>query len=447
MESLFRPYQPDQQYLLPPSLRDWLPADHLAYFISDTVDALDLSGIKDAYRRKGSGNVAYHPALMLKLLIYGYATGVFSSRKIAQGCETDVAFRLLGAGDPPGHRTLARFRKAHLLAFGDLFVQVVGIAQGAGLVTLGTLAIDGSKLRANASKHKAMTYERMKKEDKRLKREIDALIARAEGVDEEEDVEFGPDFRGDELPKELANRERRRRVIRAAMKRLEARKKEQDAEALERERRAEAQREASGAKKPGRKRKHPLGKPKPRDQENFTDPDSRIMDTKKDGFQQCYNSQVAVDADAQIIVAADVGQNPADVATLIPMIDQTRENTGLTPGWVLADAGYRSEANFRALEDQGTKACVALGREQKRVGTINAKLEATHRMKRRLQTKRGRSRYKKRKHIVEPVFGWIKGVLGFRSFHLRGVDAVRGEWDLVCMAMNLKRMAPRLAWR
>ena len=250
MESLFRPYQPDQQYLLPPSLRDWLPADHLAYFISDTVDALDLSGIKDAYRRKGSGNVAYHPALMLKLLIYGYATGVFSSRKIAQGCETDVAFRLLGAGDPPGHRTLARFRKAHLLAFGDLFVQVVGIAQGAGLVTLGTLAIDGSKLRANASKHKAMTYERMKKEDKRLKREIDALIARAEGVDEEEDVEFGPDFRGDELPKELANRERRRRVIRAAMKRLEARKKEQDAEALERERRAEAQREASGAKKP-----------------------------------------------------------------------------------------------------------------------------------------------------------------------------------------------------
>lgn len=442
MQPFFRPYEPDQQFLLPPSLRDWLPEGHLAYFISDTVDQFDLSEIVSSYRAEGKGNVAYHPALMCKLLLYGYATGVFSSRKIAQACETDIAFRLLAAEDAPSHRTLARFRKSHLPAFEALFIQVVGIAQSAGLVTLGTLAIDGSKVRANASKHKAMSYERMKKEEKRLKKEIRALTARAEGVDAAEDEEFGEDLRGDEIPDELKRREDRLRVIRAAKKRLEERKKAEDAEKLAEEER----RKAAGEPRKGRKRKHPLGKPKPKDQESFTDPDSRIM-KGNEGFQQSYNTQIAVDGQDGIIVAADVGQNAADTAALVPMIDAARENTGLEAGEVLADAGYRSEENFRELEGRGQRAFIPLGREgSKATRVISKTLVATHRMKRRMQTKRGRARYRRRKHIAEPPFGWIKSVLGFRRFHLRGIDAVRGEWNLICLAMNLRRMGPRLTW-
>ena len=443
MEPLFRPYAPDQQYLLPPSLRDWLPEDHLAYFISDTVDALDLRPLLGRYRSDGSGNVAYHPALMCKLLLYGYATGVFSSRKIAKACETDIAFRVLAASDAPSHRTVARFRKEHLAAFEDLFIQVVGIAQDAGLVTLGTLAVDGSKVRANASKHKAMSYERMKREDKRLKKEIGALVRRAEDVDAAEDEEFGEDFRGDEMPEELKRREDRRRAIRAAIKRLEERKKKEDEEKLA----AEKERKAAGKTKRGPKRKHPLGKPKPSDQENFTDPDSRIMDTKKDGFQQCYNAQIGVDAKEQIIVAAQVGQSPADNRMLVPMINDAKRNTGMDPGAVLADAGYRSEGNFQALEERGICGYISLGRAGKAPAREPRKhFMATHRMKRRMATKRGKLRYRKRKHIAEPPFGWIKDVLGFRRFHLRGLQAVRGEWNLMCLALNLKRMGTNWAW-
>jgi transposase len=443
MEPLFRPYAPDQQYLLPPSLRDWLPEDHLAYFISDTVDALDLGAFLRRYRRDGSGNVAYHPALMCKVLLYGYSVGIFSSRKIAQACETDIAFRVLAAGDAPSHRTLARFRKEHLQAFEGLFIQVVGIAQDAGLVALGTLAVDGSKVRANASKHKAMSYERMKQEDKRLKKEIEGLVRRAEDIDAAEDEEFGEDFRGDEMPEELKRRKDRRRVIREAIKRLEARKKNEDAEKIA----AERARKAAGKGKRGPKRKHPLGKPRPSDQENFTDPDSRIMDTKKDGFQQCYNGQIAVDAKAQIIVAAQVEQCAADSGSLIPVLDQARRNTGRHPDAVLADAGYKSEGNFRGLEERGVTGYIPLGREGKKAARDPSPgLVATHRMKRRMATKRGKQRYRKRKHIAEPPFGWIKGVLGFRRFSLRGLESVRGEWNLVCAAMNLRRMGTNWAW-
>jgi transposase len=417
-------------------LRDWLPDGHLAYFISDTVDQFDLSEIVDTYRGEGKGNVAYHPALMCKLLLYGYATGVFSSRKIALACETDIAFRLLSAEDAPSHRTLARFRKLHLSAFEALFLQVVAIAQGAGLVTLGTLAIDGSKVRANASKRKSMSYGRMKTEEKRLSKEIRALTARAAGVDAAEDVEFGPDFRGDEIPKELERRKDRLRVIRAAKKRLEERKKAEDAEKIAEEER----RKAEGKSQSGREREHPLGKPKPKDQENFTDPDSRIM-KGGDGFQQDYNTQIAVDGENGIIVAAAVGQNAADTGALVPMIDAARGNTGLEAKEVLADAGYRSEKNFEELEARDQMAFISLGRNgSKATRAINEKLVASHRMKRRMETKRGRARYKRRKHIAEAPFGWIKSVLGFRSFHLRGVDAVRGEWNLICMATNLRRM-------
>ncbi len=443
MEPYFRPYTPDQQFLLPPSLRDWLPEDHLSYFISDTVDALDLSAFLAHYRRDGSGNVAYHPALMCKLLLYGYATGVFSSRKMAQACVTDIAFRVLAAGDAPSHRTLARFRKQHLAAFEGLFIQVVGIAQDAGLVALGTLAIDGSKVRANASKHKAMSYERMKKEDKRLKKEIEALVRRAEDIDAAEDAEFGEDVRGDELPDEIKRRKDRRRVIQAAVKRLEERKKKEDAEKLA----AEKKREAAGKPKRGPKRKHPLGKPKPSDQENFTDSDSRIMDTKKDGFQQCYNAQIAVDAKEQIIVATQVGQSAADNRSLVPVLDQATQNTKGRPRELLADAGYKSESNFQALEERGITGYISLGRGgRKPAREPDKELLATQRMKRRMATKRGKQRYRKRKQIAEAPFGWIKAAVGFRRFHLRGLESVQGEWNLMCLAMNLKRMGTNWAW-
>ena len=446
MQGLYRPYAPDQHLLFPPSLRDWLPAGHLVYFISDTVDELDLSEIDEAHRASGKGNLPYHPGLMLKLLIYGYATGVFSSRTIARACETDIAFRLLAAADAPGHRTIARFRKAHLAAFEALFVQVVQIATGAGLVKLGTLAVDGSKVRANASKHKAMSYERMQAKEAQLRKEITAITARAADCDAAEDVEFGPDFRGDELPAELARREDRLRAIRAARKRLEARKKEEAAPQIEAEKRAEAEREKHGEPKRGPKRTHPLGTPKPKDQENFTDPDSRIMKTGQ-GFQQCYNAQIAVDGEHQVIVAAEVGQCAADTESLLPMVDAAVKNTEAEPDEVLADAGYRSETNFVALEEGGIEAYIPLGRRDGKKRSVAPELVATKRMEHKMAGKRGRARYRKRKHIAEPPFGWIKAALGFRMFLLRGVENVRAEWNLVCLALNLRRMNHRIAWK
>ena len=447
MQGYFRPYRPDQQLLLPPSLHDWLPEGHLLYFISDTVDQLDLSEIANRYRAGGQGNVAYHPALMCKLLLYGYATGVFSSRRIAQACETDVAFRVLAAGDAPSHRTLARFRQEHVAAFQALFVQVVQIAEASGLVSLGTLVVDGSKVRANASKHKAMSYERMQKEERRLRREITALTARATDVDAAEDDEFGPDVRGDELPAELTRREDRLRAIRDAKRRLEARKREEAAPQIAAEQQADAERAERGEPKCGRPRTRPRGKPRPKDQENFTDPDSRIMKTGQ-GFQQCYNAQIAVDGDDRIIVATAVTQSASDTESLLPMVEAASTNTTREPGELLADAGYKSEANFTALESRGLRACIPLGREagHPRRPIAPARV-ATRRMARHMTGKRARARYRRRKHIGEPPFGWIKSVLGFQQFLLRGVAAVRGEWDLVCMAVNLRRMNQRVAWR
>jgi len=427
-------------------LRDWLPDGHLAYFISDTVDQLDLSEILSGYRAFGQGNVAYHPAMMLKLLIYGYATGVFSSRRIARACETDIAFRILAAGDAPSHRTLARYRRQHLAAFQSLFVQVVQDAQASGLVKLGTLAIDGSKFHANANKHKAMSYERMQKEEEKLRREIAALMARAQGQDEEEDVEFGPDFRGDETPEELERRQSRLATIQAAKKRLEERKREAEAEKIEAERRVEAKREREGKVKRGPKRKRPLGQPKPKDQESFTDPDSRIMKTKH-GYEQCYNPQIAVDGEGRIIVATEVTQCSADTRALLPVLDAARENTQAEPEIVLADCGYKSEENLIGVEERGLTACIPLGREGKAgLEGIDEDLVATRRMHRRMGGTRARKKYKARKHIAEPPLGWIKNVLGFRQFSLRGHEAVSGEWNLVCLAVNLRRMGTRLAW-
>lgn len=434
----FRPYEPDQQLLLPPSLRDWLPPEHLAWFISETVDQLDLSEILSGYRDGGQGNLPYHPAMMLKILIYAYATSVFSSRRIARHIEENIAFRVLAAGNAPDHRTICRFREQHLDAFERLFVQVVQIARDAGLVQMGTLAIDGSKMRANASKRKAMSYERMQQEEKRLRREIRALTGRAAKRDAAEDVQFGPDFRGDQLPEELQRREDRLAKIREAKRRLESRKRDEE-EAAERDREDEPPRQR-------RARKHPPGKPKPKDQENFTDPESRIMKDGSGAFQQCYNAEVAVDGTARIVVATTVQQSASDAPALIPMVEQAKRNVRRAAKEVLADAGFASEANLKALERRKIRGYVALGREGRKARTPRSDAHATKRMEKTLRSKRGRRKYKQRKHLAEPPFGWIKQGLGFRQFSLRGLAKVTGEFTLVCMALNLRRMATMIRW-
>jgi transposase len=434
----------DQGLLLPPSLRDWLPENHLAWFIAETVDELDLDTFAEKYRVCGKGEQAYPPHVMLRILLYAYSSGVFSSRKIAAKLETDVAFRVLGAGLFPDFRTICNFRTRHRDDFARVFVQVVQIAQETGLAKFGTLAIDGSKIKANASKHRAMSYDRMKSEEKRLRREIQKILAATKRQDALEDREFGRDFRGDELPEELAQRQKRLQTIVAAKKRLEERKAQ---EAREEDERKARQAGAEGRDPPKERpdlRKHPKGKPKPKDQENFTDPDSRIMRDGSGAFQQCYNAQIAVDGTEQIIVAALVTNTAADVGQLIPVIDRIEETVGIRPKRVLADAGYRSEENLEKLREREIDGYVALGREGK--PAKNIKLPETMAMKRKLGTKRGRATYKKRKHIGESPFGWIKAAQGFRQFLVRGIDKVSAEWNLVCAATNLRRMAARIEW-
>jgi len=431
MGQVFYPYEPDQTLLFPPSLREWVPEGHLAHFVADTVDALDLKALYERYeqREDGRGQLAYEPRLVLKLLIYAYAVGLFSSRKIAKAVEELVPLRYLAAGHLPSHRTLARFRQEHSEQFQGLFVQVVRIARAAGLVTMGTLAIDGSKVKANASKHKAMSYGRMKEEDERLRREIERLTQRAQEIDAAEDEEFGPDARGDELPAELRRRETRRAKIREAMERLEAE--------------AAAQDEASrrGQARPGRL-KRAIGVPPDTKQMNFTDPESRLMKTASGGFEQGYNAQLAIDAERQIIVAADVTENAADNGQLVPLEQQAETNTGVRAGAVLADSGYKSEANFAILEQRGVDAYVSLGRgEELRATAETSGGPCTQRMGEKLRSEDGRQRFKRRKAIVEPVYGWIKHVLGFRAVSMRGLAKAKGEWSLVCLVVNLRRMA------
>ena len=431
----------DQGLLLPPSLRDWLPQDHLAWFIQDAVESLDVGPLLDQYRMSGKGELAYDPRVLLRVLIYAYSTGVFSSRKIAAQLEENVAFRVLAGNLMPGHRTICRFRERHIDQFNDLFVQVVRLAAESGLVKIGKLAIDGSKLKANASKHKAMSYDRMKQEEARLEREIAAILKLAADVDADEDAELGEDFRGDELPEELRRRETRLQRIREARERLEKRKAQ---EAREADAKKEAKAAAEGKPAPKERpkaRKHPKGEPKPKDQENFTDPDSRIMKTSK-GFEQCYNAQIAVEGKSRLIVGTTMTNCAADVDQLQPVIEAATANTGLSVERVLADAGYRSEENLRALESAAIDGYIAIGREGSSADAkVADDLPATNRMKRKLKTKRGRHRYRERKHIAEPVFGWLKNVLGFRSFSMRGMRKVTGEFHLVTLALNLRRMA------
>ncbi|HMP36110.1 MAG TPA: IS1182 family transposase [Phycisphaerales bacterium] len=457
MGNVYRPYEPDQMMLLPQSLREWLPTDHLVWFVSETVDQLDLSAFHSGYRDGGTGELAYHPAMMLKLPVYSCCVGIFSSRAMSRGVQENVALRALAAGNAPGHRTICRFRERHLKDFENVFVQIVQIAREAGLVRMGTIAVDGTKIRADASKRKAMSYDRMQKEEARLREELKAIAAKAEAEDASDDERFGPDFRGDELPEELRRRESRLKTIVAAKERLEARKRE---EAAQRERDAQEARRAQEKQNDDRDGKGQGGadgddqaaiaaaaaKPKPKDQENFTDPDSRIMKDGTGAFQQCYNGQVAVDSESQIVVSAWTSQSASDAKALVRSVEEATANTGVAPREVLADAGFASEANFLAMEQGGVRAYVSLRREGKPAKGAAPKAEASKRTRRRLTTQSGRKNYARRKHLVEPAIGWLKKVVGFRQFSLRGAAKVAGEFKLACMALNIRRLHPRMEW-
>jgi transposase len=435
MPTRFRDYQPDQILLLPPSLRDWLPEGHLAYFIADTIDQMDLSCFYGRYEGDGRRNQPFEPRMMVKILLYGYCSGVFSSRKMARKLVEDVAFRVLAAGNQPAHRTIAEFRQFHLAEFSQLFLEVLRLAGEAGMCKLGKIAVDGTKVNANASKHKAMSYKRMKEEEARLTAEIGALMQRAAAQDAQEDEAYGPDRRGDELPEELQRRSSRLGKIREAMARLKERQAKAD--------RAKGRQEGDERKsaKGGRKRyRREFGEPEDKSQDNFTDPDSRIM-ARGQSFEQCYNAQAAVDEETRLIVATGLTQCAADHGQLLEMVEKVEWQAGVSPKEVLADAGYRDEVVLQTLEEKEIQAYVAIGREPRLSDTpVSPQLPATLRMREKLKTERGKARYARRKAIVEPVFGWIKEALGFRRFSLRGLTKVQAEWDLVCLAVNLKRM-------
>lgn len=443
-ERTFRPYDRDQMFLLPPSLKEWLPEGHLSGFVADVVDTLDLRDIWSYYGGAARGTVPFNPRMLITILIYGYCVGVFSSRKIERKLEEDVAFRVLAANQRPNFRTISDFRKAHLKALGGLFKQVFKLCQKAKLVKLGNVALDGTKIQANASKHKAMSYDRMEKEEARLTAEIEKMFKQAQSIDEQEDEKYGKDRRGDELPEELAFRESRLKKIQEAKAELEREAKEK-AEVKKREQEARDEK----ADKKGPKKKEPNAKPEPKAQKNFTDPESRIMPASgnKGSFVQGYNCQAAVDSKEQIIVAADVTQETNDKKQAEPMMEQVIENAGATPKNALMDAGYFSKENVEKIERLKMEAFIPPNRMEhgKNIpaaqrGRSPKTLSADDKMRRKLRTKRGHTIYAMRKGIVEPVFGQIKHGRGFRQFLLRGVEKVKGEWSLICTTHNILKL-------
>ena len=456
MGKCFRSDALDQALLLPPSLHDWLPENHLARFLADVVNQLDLRAIYASYDEKdGRGQAAYAPEMMLRVLLYGYCTGTYSSRKLQTKTYEDVAFRYLSADEHLDHDTFAEFRKRHLEALAGLFTQALLLCEKAGLVKLGHVAIDGTKIKANASKHKAMSYARMGETEARLKAEIDALLKQAEEVDAAEDGKYGKGRRGDELPDELARRESRLKKIAQAKAELEreAREKaEQERAAAEAKLAARREEEAqTGRKARGREPEVPdpeQAQPEAKAQRNFTDPDSRIMPdgANKGSFLQGYNAQAAVDSTAQAIVAAEVTQQANDSRQLLPMLDRLRENLGRDPDAASADAGYWSEANVTDESVAGIDLHIATGRlkhgevVETASGPPPDHATAKEAMQHKLRTEAGRSIYKMRKAIVEPVFGQIKERRGFRRFSLRGLENVRAEWKLVCLTGNLLKL-------
>jgi transposase len=422
MAKTYRSYLPEQDLLLPPSLREWLPDDHLVYLVSDVVDQLNLSAIESVYEEDDRGQPPYHPRMMTKILLYGYCVGVFSSRKIQKRLVEDVAFRVLAAGNQPDFRTISDFRKLHLKALEELFQQMLRLTLETGTMKLGRVALDGSKFKANASKHKAMSYGRMEETEKRLREEVRKLLGQAEAADKEEDQRYGRDRRGDELPEELQRRETRIARIREAKRALEERAREQ------------ARSEGEDPKK---------AQPAPKAQYSFTDPESRIL-KGSDGFVQGYNTQIAVEPLFQLIVGQRVTQAANDKQQMVPLVETIEEQSGQTPEGVLADSGYCSDENLKYLKKRKIEGFVATGkqkhnerREPCKPGPLPKGASRVERMERKLQTQAGAAVYSTRKFIVEPVFGQIKQARGFRQFLLRGLEKVRGEWALLCMTHNI----------
>ncbi|MGH9434035.1 MAG: IS1182 family transposase [Terriglobia bacterium] len=455
MSKQFRSCDLNQAYLLPPSLQDWLPEGHLARFVADVVETLDLSAIYAVYEEgDGRGLAAYDPRMMVRLLIYGYCRGVASSRRMERATYEDVGFRYLAADQHPDHDTIAAFRKEHLAELSQLFVQVLRLCQRAGLVKLGHVALDGTKIKANASKHRAMSYARMGEAEKQLEAEVKALLEEAARVDGEEDGKYGKGKRGDELPRELARRESRLAKIREAKAGLEGEAREQ---AEQEKARVEAQlkeraqkEEEQGRKMGGRPPQVPNpeeAQPEPKAQRNFTDPESRIM---KDGatkeFVQAYNAQAVVDSQAQVIVVAAVTQQANDKKQLVPMLAQVAVLTGSAPQQATADAGYFSEANVTDPKLEGIDLWVAPDRPKHdcivpaATGPPPPGSSVAEAMRHKLRTPEGRAVYRMRKAVVEPVFGQIKEGRGFRRFLLRGLVRVEAEWKLICATHNLLKL-------
>jgi transposase len=424
MAKTYRPYLPNQDFLLPPSLRDWLPEDHLVYFVSDLVDELDLSAITSVYEDEERGLPPYHPVMLTKVLVYAYCIGIFSSRRIQRRVAEDVGFRVLAAGNQPDFRTIADFRKRHLTALRGFFEQVLRLAREMGAPHLGRVALDGSKVKANASKHKAMSYKRMGEKQRQLRAEVAQLLAQAETADTAEDAQFGASRDGDDLPAELHRRESRLQRIREAKRVLKAR----------------AQEQAVAAGQPAES-----AKPDPKAQYNFTDPESRIM-KGPDGFVQAYNVQVAVD-DLQLIVGQAVTQETNDKRQLLPMITAIAQQSGDMPTQLLADAGYCSDANLTGIAARPIDAYISTRKQSHGErpgpcphGPLPKTATVIDRMSRKLHTQAGAAVYAARKAIVEPVIGQIKQARGFRQFLLRGFEKVQGEWSLVCTTHNILKL-------
>jgi transposase len=441
----FREYNPKQDFLLPPSLREWLPSDHLANFISDVVDTLDLSEILNDYDNSQGGQAPFHPVMMVKLLLYAFCVGVPSSRRIEKSTYEAIPFRVLSANQYPDHDTIAEFRKRHLVALSRIFLQVLKLCQKAGLVKLGHVALDGTKVKANASKHKAMSYEHMQKKAGELEAEIARLLAEAAAVDEAEDARYGKGKRGDELPEELRYREQRLKKIQEAKRALEE-------EALKE---AQAGQGATDKLQAAKPKAGSAVRVKPKAQRNFTDADSRIMrDGATKAFEQAFNGQVAVDSAHQIIVAAGVTQECNDKQQVEPMVERMKANLGgLSPRRMTMDNGYYSDDNVGFLRGAGIDAYIATGRLKYGEvpppaprGRIPNGLTVKERMARKLRTVKGRCTYAKRKEIAEPVVGQIKEARGFRRFLLRGLGKVDAEWLIICLTHNLLKLF-RWSWR
>jgi transposase len=440
MSKFFRPWKIDEAQLLPPSVQDYVPSGHLSRFILALVrESLDLSELVGSYRSE-LGQPPFDPRMMTALLLTGYASGIYSSRRIARACEERADFMMLVAGDGPDFRTVSEFRRRHLRALAGLFVQVLKLAEKAGLVRLGHVALDGTKIKANASKHKAMSYERMKKREAELQAEVEGWLAAAEAADAEEDELHG-NKRGDELPDWVADKQKRLAKIKEAKAALEAEAKAAAEEETRRRAEAEDKRVAEGRKKNGRTPAPAREEPDAKAQRNFTDPESRILLTK-DGYIQGYNAQAAVDGEAQIIVAHGLTTSMSDCNQLVPLVDSIDANLGRKPREASADSGYLSEANLAALGERDIEAYIATGRA-KHPSDSKRKISGplTQAMRDKLKREGWRSRYRLRKQIVEPVFGQIKQARGFRQFLLRGVEAVKAEWAMICTAHNLTKLA------